>query len=230
MGTTWACVYQFLLAWQTLIAGLIALGGAILTVLALNRQAREAAERRARAARARLPAALDLLNNYALQCVRWLKDLKPKAEIASTGAYQRNQSIPVGTCPRPDGGMMDTFAECVAALDIAPARFIDDLLARLQVQHSRIASLADYFENHYRHPVRQILNIEDYVANAIEIDALGRSAYPYARKQCDETPRGLDLGTVTQAFQACELDASSDAATWKILSDRYIEQAAAKTR
>jgi hypothetical protein len=213
--------YGFVRDWQTLIAGIIAFIAAVMTVSDLRRQAREAAERKARAARAMLPSTLDSLDNYALECIRWLKEVEPKAKAAESGLFG-DSSIPVNQCPRPDTGMMRTLAECVANLDIAPARFIDDLLARLQVQHSRIASLYDYFKNHQLYSVKQLIKIEDHIANAVEISALARNAYPFARKQTEETPRGLDFAAVTQAFQACHLDASRDVYTWNILSNRYL--------
>jgi hypothetical protein len=81
-------VGDFLLNWQTLIAGILALWGAWLTIKALRKQNGEDAERKMRGARVMLPAALDTMTAYSIDSIRWLNEVREKAALSETGAYR----------------------------------------------------------------------------------------------------------------------------------------------
>src|ERR1700744_5925403 len=95
----WTPIVGFIAYWQTLIAGLVALGGAYITVRTMNQQAREATERKRRSARAMLPSTLDEIHNYALASIRWLENVREKAVLVEKGALGSNP-VPVNVCPR----------------------------------------------------------------------------------------------------------------------------------
>jgi hypothetical protein len=208
--------------WQTLIAGAIALLGAWMTVRALQLQAREASERKCQAARALLPAALASVDDYVMVGVRWLKDLQERYRQAEKSGAK---TFPLGSVfPRIDGGTVAMLRDCIEHAHISASRAITKLLQEIQVHDSRLSGLRDYFENPEQHLVKRAglnRNIEDFMANAIEIGARTRQLFAYARGETDSAGQLIESQALSSAFIACGFDWTADKAIWDVLAKRH---------
>jgi len=219
---------ELLNKWQTLVGGLLALAGAVITVWALNRQSHEATQRKARALRAMLPNQLSSIHGYAIESIRWLKSVREKATLLERGQYG-NQSIAVPTCPRPDAAAISFLQECVEHFDREPSRFVAILLSKLQVHQARVTDLFDYFANYSLYETKLIgvpRNIDEFVASAVDLDANAHQLYPYARFEADTAPAPPDANAAMAAFHQCQLQPVRDTEAWNILTNRYPETAA----
>jgi len=219
----------FLNTWQTLIAGGLALIGAVITVRALNQQAREATERKARALRAMLPNTLSSIDGYAIESIRWLKGVREKANLLENGQYG-NQSIAVVTCPRPDTAAVTFLQDCVEHFDADVSRFVASLLSKQQVHSSHIVNLHDYFVNYSLYELKQVglgKNIDEFIASAVDLAANAKQLFPYARFETDDAPKAPDANIAMAVFHQCQLQPMRDVGAWNVLTNRYPETAAA---
>lgn len=180
MSTYLCLLRQFLFDWQTLIAGILALGAALLTVKRMNyqnalqeRAIQEAAvrfndqsERRTWAYRAKLIDTIDLLSNYTDLCIQRL-----------TGRSLHLEPSP------PDVKMIQ---ESIEYLDPQSAKAMFQIVAKLQVQWAR---LRPYLSE--PHEAEWAYRIYD----AIELKALVDRVFPYVRNTT-ETAQG---GPVSRA-------------------------------
>lgn len=220
---------EILNTWQTLIGGVLALAGAVITVWVLNRQSREATQRKARALRAMLPNQLSSIHSYSIESIRWLKSVREKSTLLESGQYG-NQSVSVPTCPRPDTAAVAFLQDCVEHFDREPSRFVAILLSKIQVHHSRVSDLFDYFTNYPLYETKLIgvsKNIDEFLANAVDLDANAKQLYPYARFEIDTAPLPPDANAAMAAFYQCQLEPVRDTEAWNILTNRYPETAAA---
>lgn len=193
--------YKFIYDWQTLIAGVFALVGAIVTVRALRKQAREEVERRARAVRVMLPAALDALIAYSIESLRWLESIREKATLSEKGTHRG--SVPVNTPPKVDQWTLIAFRDCVESVDIDHVRFISGMVSKIQIQAARMASLNDYLTNYQLYQSKRFglsAEIDDAGVVAIRLVARANQLFPYARLETDVLPPPLDLTAVRNAF------------------------------
>jgi hypothetical protein len=169
--------------YQTLIAGFVALGGAALTVLAINKQIKssqdqedERRRRRNLAARAMMPAALSEICNYSERCMKILLPLLPAAgEHRVTG---RIQSVP----PVPTEALY-TLRHSIEFGDDQVAEVIADLIRKIQIQHTRLVSTENRLSS-----AQSVLrsNVLDYIVDALEVFARASKLFPYARRATDE--------------------------------------------
>jgi hypothetical protein len=222
-----SAISKALYDWQTLIAGIVAFIGAWFTVRALNKQAREEAERKARAARSMLPATLSVVGDYSQSSIRWLKSIRQKAEYTEQGKYAANSAIAVGTSPRPDSGMLASLKNCVETFEIENARFVAFLLNKIQVHHARVAGLQDYFENYPSFQVKRVglsREIDVYIANSVEIVAMTNQLFPFARMDTDAAALLPDLPAFRSAFRDCHLDEARDVQAWNKLTNQFLEK------
>lgn len=217
---------DWLLAWQTLIAGVLALVGALGTIVFLYRQSQTEAEKKRNAYKATLPLALDALHLYVIHSIRWLKGVREKAGLLESGAYTSNVSVP--TVPRPDNGMIGDLRNCVEHLDIEASRFVTKLLVRMQVQQARIADFADFLENNTirRDKGRVGLgnNIDEYIADSVELAAYASRLYEYARSEAGTLDTTFNPLMLEQTLKSCQLDATTDTNAWNILSTPYLQR------
>jgi hypothetical protein len=214
----------FLYDWQTLIAGLIALAGAIITVVALGGQARDERTRKSRAARALLPAALASIDDYAVACIRWLHEASGPARRAEQQPHMIAE-INLDPPPRFDSSVAATLRDCVEIVDKAPAKGLAALMSKIQVQSSRIAHLDDYLRRYQCLDVKLVgleRNIDEFTANAVEIAASANSFFAFARLETNKTPAALDFEALSGAFHACGLDPIRDVDAWNVLTKRFL--------
>jgi hypothetical protein len=220
---------NWLYNWQTLIGGGLALLGAVITVLALNRQTQQATLRKSRALRAMLPNTLSAIDAYAIETIRWLKSVREKAGLLERGQYG-NQSIAVMSAPRMDNAAVTFLQDCVEHFDRGPSAFVAKLLSKQQVHNSRIMDLHDYFVHYPLYEVKQIglqKNITEFIASAVDLAAYARQLYPYARLETEATPSVPNADVAMQAFYHCHLRPEQDTDAWNTLTNRYPETAAA---
>lgn len=220
---------DFLNKWQTLIGGILALIGAVITVWVLNRQSHEATQRKSRALRAMLPNQLATIHNYSIETIRWLKNVREKSSLLESGQYG-NQSISVPTSPRPDAAAITFLQDCVEHFDRGPSRFVAVLLSKVQVHQSRVTDLFDYLVNHPLYETKLVglaKNIDEFIASAVDLDANAKQLYPYARFETESTPLAPDANAAMAAFHQCQLQPMRDTEAWNILTNRFPETAAA---
>lgn len=156
----WKSTCTLLYDWQTLLAGILALMGALITVLVVVRQIRSARDdtnsqiraakedtdkqigwsvrleeerrrRDERAAKAVLPLAISPLIEYALECIILLSDCKE----SDNGVEIGKEPIPV----IPTDVIM-SLREVARHADDAVSKQVETLLSKLQVQHARMTS------------------------------------------------------------------------------------------
>jgi hypothetical protein len=196
--------------YQTLIAGSLALLGAIWTVSTIKRQIKQAGdqekERRERkhlVAQAMASDALSQLSNYARSCVKLLSTLLP-VEGEQTVTATVNNEVP----PIPAGAVL-TLGGCLEFGDGPIRKDIADLIRKLQIQHSRLIDIKSWLNDEEKLVVRS--NIIDFILDALEVYARCAKLFPYARDQLDNFRVGkLTSGDVSSAAHNCGIWDSSE--------------------
>lgn len=217
-------VIGFLYNWQTLITGVMALVGAWITIRAVRRQSNDDAERKRRASRAMLPATLDAVHLYALATIQWLRSTKEKVIYLEQGKYA-NQPLSTGTSPRLDGETSKALQACVENFHLPEARFAAGLLSRAQVLQSNVSSLSDYFENHSGYQVKRVgllREVNQQIANAVELVALVARAFPFARNEQETVDGSVDLYAIRNAFKLCFLNEVQEVEAWNLATNRFL--------
>jgi hypothetical protein len=176
-------LYKFILDWQTLIAGLVALGGAIMTVHSVRQQisSSEQIDRRRRraeeyAARALVPLALSALHGYADACLEQLKTVNFERPLAP---------IPEFTEPEIPQTHIELIRDCIKYADRNAAKEMADMLNFLQVQNSRLRNLG----SRIRLGARQIFGagVRDAYIDSLELYARINRIYDYGRREGEES-------------------------------------------
>ncbi len=175
------CAEAWVNRYQTLIAGVFALVGALLTVWIINAQIKQASnalqdqqERKEIAARAKLLMALNILSNYADCCIRELASLHSTTQI---GQVQINvpPSFSFPALPLHAIGAMEKCLEFTRRDRISSVRGV---LAWLQIQSARISDDAQ---------VRSSVAARDSALfDAIQLKVLTDKLYNYARGRADD--------------------------------------------
>ncbi|MBZ9741020.1 MULTISPECIES: hypothetical protein [unclassified Mesorhizobium] len=180
----WTWLYDY----QTLLTGVLALGGAWWGVRAINLQMNQEAQaeadrlssRRA-AARATLPLSLSLLSEYAEECALILKELLDKCVDGSLP-----RAIEVKEFPTPPAEVIQAFKEMTEVSLPADRETLAAILTKIQIQRSRIRSIPPE-----RRPLEMIIaatNLEEYILDAAEIYARSSALYEYARRKSEKIP------------------------------------------
>lgn len=180
----------WLYKWQTLIGGVLALAGALVTVVLIQRQIDQARtqederrERRHDAARAAMPAALLELHYYAEAGLSALKAFP----MPTPGRIiiQRPENWNAPTLPRVPSEAIATLQTCIETADVGPRREIAKLLANLQVCSSRlrdaVEDMSPYSETSVTAP-----NIRNYLADYLEFERRCDRMFRYARGEQGE--------------------------------------------
>lgn len=182
--------------WQTLLAGLLALVGAWLTVQSVRTQIKrteaqaEAARKREEfAAKAILPLALSQLSIYGQDCIRLLSPLAAQPHI------------PEGTqTPRVPESAISVLQECTRYADERIASKIAVLLGKLQIQQSRLNELLT------RRGGEVIIGheITSNMIDAADVYARTADLYDYARN-VEELRRRSTPDQLRRALHNCEI-------------------------
>lgn len=169
-------IYHYVYQWQTLITGILALAGALITVHYLRHQtrkseelAKQANDRDDVAARAVLSLHLSDLSEYARSCIQLIEK-----------HLDRTTSLPADTevaAPPPDAIL--ALQACVRYSAPAVSEQISLLLNKLQVQRSRFSGFIEKYRGSYIpqfEAVDRIIELADLYA---EVDRL----YLYSRNE-----------------------------------------------
>ena len=138
---------QWLFDWQTLIAGALALFGALVTVHYLNKQIilteNMEIERRRReetALKAVLPMALGDIVRYAVDSIKLIDGLARRKSGLLPGGIS---TYPPRELPRVPSEAVDTIRDCTRYADTEIAGRLSTLLNGLQVQQARLTRIVD---------------------------------------------------------------------------------------
>ena len=193
---TW--IYNF----QTLIAGALALGGAVVTIWGIRHQVKQSEnqenERRRRqnmAARAMMPVALMEIHRYARECVSVLLPVLPDPPEQRITAH-------IGEIPPIPADALFTLRQSVEFGSNEIATYLSDLIRYIQIQHARIT---DAKRDLLREGGTIVLraNILQYTIDSLDILARADKLYPYARRDVDVVPEKLQDHDLRTAARAC---------------------------
>jgi hypothetical protein len=196
------------------------------SLVAMQPKRSPAEERKFRATRATLPMTLNGTCSYILSSIGWLKSLREKARLADAGDY--HHPVAVASVPRPDNALIAALGESVEHLDPEIGDYIRNILSRLQTHYARLSNLEDQFQaiGSSQRITRAGLatEVERYIAESVELFALVRQLFPYARAQNDGPIPPIDLMVLGATFRECELRETSDVEAWNILTTPYLRK------
>lgn len=185
---------DWLYKWQTLVAGLLALLGAIATVAIINKQisqvdklAAAARYRELLAARCMLPVTLSRICEYATQCVEVLKPFY----VADEDAELVRGAFDAPPIPRDD---LSSLQACIRHGDTELQNAIADLLSEIQVQSARLRGFSSAMREG-----GQLMHgheVIEFVSDSLEIYARASNLFDYARRRNEvigPSPSGEDM-------------------------------------
>lgn len=216
-------VGQWLFDWQTLLAGALALAGALLTVHYLHKQIivteNMEIERRRReenALKAILPMALSEIVRYSVECIKLLNTFVTRQSPLMPGGMHVG---PLGELPRVQSNAVETIRDCTRYADPETAGRLATLLNTLQVQQARLRRVLDPASKY-----RAVVKFEAFevMIGSAELCAKASALFEYGRASADlrakSTRKEMDSAFL-QAGIVTEDDAEFDA----VLSKRYPE-------
>jgi hypothetical protein len=178
--------WRWLQDWQTLIAGLIALGAALATIEWMQkgidetvRQARENRQRDLDAARTVLPLALSGICGYAETCGVILKGMLEESAHLSDEV----NVPPEFTSPELPDQAIGIVRDCVRPAEADIACQLRQLISDFQVQNVRLRAIPD----DSRAGRLSKHNVHQYVLDTAELYARASALFDFARDP-DETP------------------------------------------
>lgn len=186
--------------WQTLIAGVIAIGAAFVGGYFVNAQIKlakdqeaERQRRRQAATRATMPLTLSAVMEYARGCGQALRRLY----LATPGEAARAEQMEAFELPPVPGNKIAALVEIIEAGEPEVGRAIASLLRNLQVQDGRLRSTkADILDPHGHTQSVIKLVLEDYIIDAADVYARCEGMLGYAREEADTVggdPSAADL-------------------------------------
>ena len=192
--------YAQVLAWQTLIAGGLAILAALIggsyiqdQIAVAERHEQDRLRRSFAAARALLPLTLSQISEYAKATAGELETTYHKRD------GQRIPKLPEVSFPTLPGGVVDQLREVIGAADETTAGVLSDLVAKVQIQRSRVRDA----EAAIRRGGSQLViatNIESYIVDAAEIYARASSLFPFARREVASPPQDVCADEVASAL------------------------------
>jgi len=191
-----ACLEFWLNRYQSLIAGTLALAGALATVEAIRRQIRQAdrLEERRRAGereawRGVLPLALSAICEYAEECVRVQEALVP-GSLGTAGMHFNPPQLP--------NNLIEPLRENIRLADPHAAKRLAELLSFFQVQSSRLRSLAtsDRISDH---------RIDESLFDAGRLYALASSLFSYGRGDNNIRLHPIKLDDIASALRVMRI-------------------------
>lgn len=186
--------------WQTLIAGIVAIGAALIGGAFVNAQIRlakdqedERRRRRQAATRATMPLTLSALMEYARGCGQALRRLY----LAAHGNAARAAQMGTFDLPPVPGEKIVALAEIIEAGDREVGKAIAALLRNLQVQDARLRSTkAEILDPQSNTRSVSTLALDDYIIDAADLYARCEGMLGYAREKAETVggePSAADL-------------------------------------
>ncbi len=193
----------WLYRWQTLVTGIAALAGALLTVRMIERQVQqtdhleqERVARKAIAARVLLPNALASLSDYAEECIVDLRKIYAMTSVVELGEFKP-------AVPKQE--VMDVLSSCVEWDDSLRTPLIE-LTAHLQVQQSRIQDIAVDGRRVHRWGTTKVgHDAAQFILDALELHVRCEAIFSYARGEAKGEPGNIpykdDIQRATRLFR-----------------------------
>ena len=177
--------WEFLDAWQTLIAGGLALVGAISTVLVLRKQIKSHEDefehiqlKKALASRSTLPDALSRLCKYTEECIEFLTSSDSEAVI-----------------PEAPQDAIDKFKTAIEFIDDHSGKAFYEMVVDYQIYRSRLI-------NRTRRELRN--NFQDHAYDTIHFRCLLNRVFEYCRNEEETTPKyAISYTEVYTAYKNC---------------------------
>lgn len=176
--------------WQSLIAGLIAIGAAIIGGAYVQAQTRltdqheqDRIRRQFDSNRALLPLTLSKMSAYARESVTALRAIYP---AGAAEAVNTNIDLPIFPDP-PEAVVQQLVALIGASRDASIRVHVAELLSRLQVQSARMLDLRhmrEWGENR----IFTRSELDEYLLNAADIYARCSNLFDYARRESNVVP------------------------------------------
>jgi hypothetical protein len=166
MQTVAYVMVDFLKDWQSLTAGLLALGAALLTVYIMRKNYREDLQRKELASRARLTIALSELCTYTNQCFQCLWQNSPYIQIPA----------------RPD----EEIKVIANAIEFSPRLAgiqMAKLISKLQVNTVRLQS---FTETENGHPLQDVFDTAFY--DLVELRCRINNMFEFSRNETNKVP------------------------------------------
>ncbi len=216
--------------WQTLAAGILALGGAIWTVGAIRDQLQYAREqdedireRKNFADRAAMPSALVSLLDYAHQSIVVLKELR--AGLQPSGRIQFDHTWVSPRIPDYPHEAASVLRTCLETADKAHRPGIVKVLRDLQIQNSRLRDIIKDVSA-TSGMIVMLNNLCEVIVNSLELYVRGSHMFAYARAETNAPapPERVNLEDMgTRAFFE-DLDETEYDVLYQIIRGRYSNQ------
>ncbi len=216
------------LQWETLLAGVLALVGAVLTVVKIREQIRQTSEiardqrqRQARAARSMLPLALSELSTYAQGRLGTLFLLHPC--FRPDGSFDQAQARTIASSWAPAAlpeNVLDIFKECIEFVDDDAAEALATLIREIQVQTSRLTQTIAWIRAAGQGLLVTASHIYRDFIDVAEILARVNTLFPFARgdQNCkfEITPSAIRLALTVNGIDSTNFpELWSRAGEWK---------------
>jgi hypothetical protein len=186
---TLSCTYKYFLDWQTLIAGLIAIGAAFIGGQFIHKQIRASERleenrrrRKFAAARSVLPLALSALSDYARRCAVALKAIYAQRDDESI-----LKQINLPEFPSLPGAIIEDLRVMIEFGDDALYDVLATLLEELQVQTARLNDLWGELRTPGERSTT-VSNIVDYILDTAFIYARAAALFDFARRKSEAIP------------------------------------------
>lgn len=229
-GSLLGDAYRLVSEFQTLLAGVIALVAALLTVRTMKQQIRQSDDhaadirrRKSKAARAAMPGALSALCDYAEASAYVAVRLRRAVDGNEIGrmASEEMHSISAPAIPQ---DAITILRECIEFSDDEPAESITKLIRTLQVQHARLQGFAADCRGENSGSVIVIttpLNADNNVFDAAKLYASTESLFNYARAETDLAPSRLCQNDVLRALVIFHIHERDFPSVYEMISRRF---------
>ena len=192
--------------WQTLLAGVIAIGAAFIGGQYINKQIQSdrdiAADERRRkfaAARAALPLVLSALSDYAIEA---------SAALTTLLATKKDEIIPrdksLGAFPTFAPTVVSDLREIIEFSDEPITNNLVEILSVLQIQRARLNWLYNNLKSE-SDTIVMAANVENYIVQTAEIYARCANLFDFARGKLVLLPATVTSGNVHSALNQAGL-------------------------
>jgi len=208
--------------WQTLVAGIMALGAAIIAAYYLRQQIqqtekheRERWRRQLEAERAGLPDTIMSFEVYLKNFTDKLRDLRSECN---------DELLPIGTeSPNFPLIPVDVSASFRRMVEVGPGPVV--LIFKMLLSENQIFSARCRFINNSSRDLDissscTSCDIDNYIANAVRLHAIAMSLFPYARSRTDEIPtKEMVASQYLTSFQELGFDGDLQPKTFEVIQE-----------
>jgi hypothetical protein len=225
--------YQdFLKNYQTLVGSILALLGALLTVLIIAIQivqSQDADEQRRRdrlrAARSVLPFALSQISQYAEDCIEAILPLLPTNDQAEGFVNQPPNPV---IAPKLPEDALPILKECIESSEPEAAKALSEIATMLQIRNSRFHALLikipEKIVSTMHISVLSSYDVRRRIIDFIELQAKTSKLFDYARGKSEHVDQTFTLQDITNAAFNCDVG-DEYVTIWKLFNEDFGEGA-----